>query len=1168
MFSSIPKYSKKKIFFKILSLSIILFLNSSLFAEVKPLKLIHAKTLNHITKNNQSYLYLKDDVEFRKGNIKIFSDEAFHYKDEKYLTLVGNVVIIDSATTIRCDFVKYFTETDKIEVPSKIDVNYENKKLVADKIDADLENDIYFANGNVIIVDSARVVKADSVIYYDRTEITDLHNNASITDTVENTVFLGDYIKYFMKDDEFLNNKNPVFVKRDSTGEETIRIMAEKISGNTESKYFVAIKNVNIIKDSLNANCDSLFFSDSLEKASLNGNPVATHQKNIVSGKIIDITFHNSNTDEVIVKDNAIMKTKEQGYLANKRSRLIEKTSTLSGRKIILKFKDDNDMDWLKVEGMAMSDYHVYEDSVYQGLNKASGDTVKMFFEDDSLTDIFIIRGAEGIYYPDESIKDVDTTLVYSSDVIYMNHRNQETTLYQNSEMIYGEMSLNSDTIKIDWNNYMLYALPQETDSGLINIPKMQQKGDDPLEGEYLVYNMDTKRGKIVRGKTNIEDGYYYGEEIVKLEGKPFYNRNGRYTTCDAEEPHYWIEAKEMKLVPKDKMYAKHLILRIYGVPLLYFPIGMAPVHTGGRQSGWVMPSYGESTLNGRFLERGGYYWAPNDYMDSELLGSFYDKKGVEFRLSNRYKLRYFFDGNLDLRYWNNFISDIKKTGYRIGLKHNQKFGQNTRLNVNGVYTTDNTRHKEEIQREDRLQQNIVSNATFSTRLGEFGINSNAYRKLDLQSGNVTEKFPQISISKSTASVFKKKNPSQPNRWYHNIRYNINGNYNSIYTSRLQSDSTYLKKSESSAKINSGLNFTHKFFGWLNIAPSAKYNESFIFKYDNPVMQNDSILVDSTGNIVTEKVEQFKMRGTYSGRLSAGTKIYGIFPVKVGKLRAVRHVLSTNLSYSYNPDLSENDNYILKGIGTNGEELEYDYFSNTTAGSTPTGRSENLNMNFNHTFEMKLRKGEKDYEKMHFLSLGHSYNFMKDSLNFSNISANTNITKLLGGNSLRINATFDPYLFRVDSTGINGRRVDELTIPRLTRLSLNTGFNISEGKLVKKDSTNTADSFSKWSIRVGLSYSHSASNPYNVRDNFTTTFNFKANLSEKWSVSYSARFDILNQNLIHHDFRINRDMHCWEFAFTWTPATANGNSMYFLKINVKSPNLKDLKYEKRKRRGY
>ncbi len=84
-------------------------------------------------------------------------------------------------------------------------------------------------------------------------------------------------------------------------------------------------------------------------------------------------------------------------------------------------------------------------------------------------------------------------------------------------------------------------------------------------------------------------------------------------------------------------------------------------------------------------------------------------------------------------------------------------------------------------------------------------------------------------------------------------------------------------------------------------------------------------------------MNDFKRRGIYSSRLSANTKLYGIFPVKISKFEAIRHILSASLSFGYKPDFSENENYIYKGIGTNGEELEFDYFENTMVGNTPTG---------------------------------------------------------------------------------------------------------------------------------------------------------------------------------------------------------------------------------------
>jgi hypothetical protein len=68
-------------------------------------------------------------------------------------------------------------------------------------------------------------------------------------------------------------------------------------------------------------------------------------------------------------------------------------------------------------------------------------------------------------------------------------------------------------------------------------------------------------------------------------------------------------------------------------------------------------------------------------------------------------------------------------------------------------------------------------------------------------------------------------------------------------------------------------------------------------------------------------------------------------------------------------------------------------------------------------------------------------------------------------------------------------------------------------------------------------------------------------LTENWRVNYNARFDLINQDLVSHTFSLYRDLHCWELSVNWTP-NGYASGIYF-KLNVKSPNLKDLRLEQR-----
>ena len=73
--------------------------------------------------------------------------------------------------------------------------------------------------------------------------------------------------------------------------------------------------------------------------------------------------------------------------------------------------------------------------------------------------------------------------------------------------------------------------------------------------------------------------------------------------------------------------------------------------------------------------------------------------------------------------------------------------------------------------------------------------------------------------------------------------------------------------------------------------------------------------------------------------------------------------------------------------------------------------------------------------------------------------------------------------------------------------------------------------------------------------------NVKTSIGPGWKVGYSARFNMLTQGLVHHDLHLYRELHCWEFAFSWTPSGPGRG--FLLRINVRDADLHDIKYESR-----
>ena len=104
-----------------------------------------------------------------------------------------------------------------------------------------------------------------------------------------------------------------------------------------------------------------------------------------------------------------------------------------------------------------------------------------------------------------------------------------------------------------------------------------------------------------------------------------------------------------------------------------------------------------------------------------------------------------------------------------------------------------------------------------------------------------------------------------------------------------------------------------------------------------------------------------------------------------------------------------------------------------------------------------------------------------------------------------------------------------------------------------------------WTANLSLSYSESRFNPERITKNMWLNFDGNLRLTKNWRIQYNARMDLEKKMVISQDFRINRDLHCWEASFTWTPT--GPYKRFYLRINIKSSMLQDIKLEKRGGRG-
>ena len=237
-----------------------------------------------------------------------------------------------------------------------------------------------------------------------------------------------------------------------------------------------------------------------------------------------------------------------------------------------------------------------------------------------------------------------------------------------------------------------------------------------------------------------------------------------------------------------------------------------------------------------------------------------------------------------------------------------------------------------------------------------------------------------------------------------------------------------------------------------------------IFKYIslNPSIQLKSDWVDRTFSLADtttgpfQPVEQqgFAARTIFSSfNLGMNTKLYGLFPIKIGSINSIRHVASPTIGYSYSPDYTKplfgmDLGYFQEYTDSNGETAYFDRFSGTSAGNTPRQERQAITFSLNNVFQAKKIHGDKE-KKIDLFSwrMNTSYNFMADQFPLANLSSSlrAKVTKKL---NLDLRLSHDFYQYdaavgqRINSLNLNDSGIPK---PRLINARLSTGFRF-EGK--------------------------------------------------------------------------------------------------------------------------
>ncbi|HEY5326780.1 MAG TPA: putative LPS assembly protein LptD [Mucilaginibacter sp.] len=809
----------------------------------------------------------------------------------------------------------------------------------------------------------------------------------------------------------------------------------------------------------------------------------------------------------------------------------------------------------------------------------------------------------------------------HAEDSTIFDHDHQITYFYGKARVTYEDFELDAEYIRVDQKNHLIFAKGSidPVTHRYIGRPISKQGKDKPLLSDSLLFNYQTKRGKLYNPSSDQDGSYLSGGEAKKLNETEIAYRNVIYSTCDLPYPetHFGIVITR-GIAEKNRIISGPAYLEIEGIPLpLAIPFGFFP-KPDTRSSGVIIPTFGEDQQLGFYLRSFGYYLGINDYMDLTSMGTIYSKGSYEINESFRYLKRYKYSGTFNLSYGSHnygLPGDPPTRDFNVTWSHSQDpnsnpgstFSASVNAGTASFYRNDPSISNYNLQ---ALTQNSLRSTINYSKTWEgtpFNLSVGLSHSQDLTNKTISLELPTLSFSMASISPFDSKDRVGDQKWYQKITvlYNLqaSNSINNLPEAELFQGNNLIKNLQTSIVHTIPVSLSLNVLKYFQFGTSVNYIEHWYLQSIKKSFARGSI--SGLDSLVTDTVNGFKRAGMYTLSTSLSTKIYSEIDFKKGNLMAIRHVMTPSLNFSYNPDFSAPGFGYYKTIVSNAT-VPYPYtsqlYSTFEDGFPSAGKQAAIGFTLDNIIQAKFKPKATDtsgkpkkVDLLQGLTFSTFYNFAQDSLRLSPISFSAHTAILHQKVNLSLFGSFNAYETLVIDSIHNGQirrtplEINRYTfqdgkLPVLQNLSFSMSGSLNQSTfnprpvvpgttlqtinpqeaqrlaLINSDPSAYIDFNVPWNLSLNYSFSYHNNVTYTSNSN-TVMLSGDVTITKGWKVQYNTNYDLRVGKLAVTSFAIYRDLHCWDLNFQWVPFGVYKS--YNVTLKVRAPILQDLKLSKR-----
>lgn len=606
--------------------------------------------------------------------------------------------------------------------------------------------------------------------------------------------------------------------------------------------------------------------------------------------------------------------------------------------------------------------------------------------------------------------------------------------LYGESKVNYQNLELTADLITMNMDSSIVHAVGRKDSTGQMKGQPVFKQGSDEYEPEKISYNFKTRKAFIDNVYTPQGNGFMISQESKRDGEGVMYVRHGKYTTCNARHPHFYLALTRAKVRPGKDVVFGPAYLVVEDVPLpLAIPYGFFPF-SKKYSSGFIMPTFGDESVRGFYLRDGGYYFAINDMIDLKLIGEIYTKGSWGLSAQSNYNKRYRFSGNFFLSYQNtvegekNMPDYAKSTSFKVQWTHRQdaKANPTQSFSASVNFATSNYERNNLTSMynpENYTQSTRTSSVSYQKTFSDIGLTLSGSFNLsqNMRDSSLSMTLPSLDISLARFYPFKRKKMAGEERWYEKIALSYTGSIsNSINTKEDQLlKSNLIKDWRNGMRHSIPISATFNLFNYINISPQFNFTDRM---YTHKVMKHWD---QEKQKEVNDTVWGFQNVYNYDMSVSATTKLYGFYTPLFGKkIQTIRHVFTPTVSFNYAPDFgAQRFGYYTSYVKTDAEgnvsTVNYSPYSGSLYGVPGQGKTGSISMDIANNIEMKIRTDNDSLKKISLideLGASLSYNMAAESKPWSDLSMRVRI-KTPWNYTFSMNAVFATYAYQFDENG-------------------------------------------------------------------------------------------------------------------------------------------------------